>query len=530
MKFLNYTFTATKSVFVFILFLSLSSCSNDKAKLANSLPENSALVLKLNSESLFSDSFMDVLSNMDLMKDFVTGDFKDVITDPSKAGIQRLSDFYVFVSGTDGTNLRIGGIVPLTDSDLFKAFLVKNKMTPTETDGVNSASKGNQYTIVWDKDKAVFYYSVFGGELLKEASVLLKQNEGTTLNKISTLSDLVKSESHITVWTNNENMMNLYNAASKMAAGFGAGEVAPVLTDMKNSYSLSFVDFKDGEIQTKVLQYLNDSQLKQQKLVTKTNSVASLLKVSGNEKPYAFLSLSMNTEGIFQTIKSYGALLSQVDAQLGGITTIEEISKMLSGDLYVALNGVTKEKKMVENSNFNFETGEYETTNEEIERVNPFITGSIGITDAKKLQEKIQPFVAAIPMENGIYNVNNEVYFCIKNNQFLIGSTLKSKAVIEKMNGKLNAAHQKIVSQQPTALYFDIDGTMGLFNDGKNQMAPFLTVLSAYFNDFITDGYSVKDNVIESKFSLTFKKQENSFVLLLKMIDELKKSTNTPEA
>ena len=150
MKFLNYTFTATKSVFVFILFLSLSSCSNDKAKLANSLPENSALVLKLNSESLFSDSFMDVLSNMDLMKDFVTGDFKDVITDPSKAGIQRLSDFYVFVSGTDGTNLRIGGIVPLTDSDLFKAFLVKNKMTPTETDGVNSASKGSQYTIVWD--------------------------------------------------------------------------------------------------------------------------------------------------------------------------------------------------------------------------------------------------------------------------------------------------------------------------------------------------------------------------------------------
>lgn len=515
-----------KAVFLLITIAFFVSCSGDKAKLANSLPENSALVLKLNSESIFSDSFLDLLQNMDLMKDAMTGPYKEVLTDPSKAGIERLSDFYVFVSGKDASTSRMGGIVPLNDAEKFKEFLTAQKLTITEVAGVQTVSKGNEYTIVWDKTKAIFYYSALGGELVKEASALLKQEDGTALNKIATVTDLAKSESHFTIWVNNENFLGLFNAALQMAPGVG---MSGLNSDMKDSYSLSFVDFKDGEITVTIKQYLNDAQVKQQKLLSKANSVKSLLAVTGNENPYAWVSMSVNTKGITDALKNYGALKDQLNSMLGGFITIDEAASLISGDLYVAFNGVDKQKKMVENSEFDFETGEYTTKMEEEEQIKPFVSAAIGLSDAKKVQEKLNPLLASLPIENGIYNLNNEGYFAFKNNLLVIGSGEKSKALVVAPNGKLNAAHEKIATTQPSAIFFDIDGTATLFNDGKSDMSPFLNVIAKYFNDFVTDGYKVDGKVVESKMSLSFKQKENSLILLFKLVDELKKAMKTPE-
>lgn len=511
-----------------VTLLFLSSCSNNKVDRTNYIPGNAALVLKVNTKDLMSDSMLDFIKSMDLSEELKSGGLLDLFSSDVNVGVEQFDEYFAFVAGSDIPSARGGIIIPLKSGADFKAYLEQKGEEVSMVDSYNVSSPSDKVVFVWDDQTCLAYISPLGGDLKTEAIVLLaKTDEQNLVHEKSDFSNLVNSSTHLTVWTSNEELMGIYKVASSYAAMLPGGQMLPDLgLDTKDSYSLFTMDFKAGEIEMFLKQTLNPSQEIQQEEMLKENQVGSLLGICDTENPLAWLSFSVNPQGLLNNIKKQEGVSAQLNQVLMGMITIEEIAEVLGGDFFIAFNGVVKHEKLVFDSKFNEQTGEYETSEVLKEVASPYVSIGISLNNQSLLEERLQPVLSNMSADsNGIYSIKDEYFFSVKDKVIKIATSPSAKVKFPNDMTSLNADHSKIATTNPGAFYIGIDELLLMFQatekSAKNQTV--LNLASKCFNDFILSDYSKNGNVTTQKSVITFQGKENALVQLVNMIKEVKK-------
>ena len=512
------------ALFSLIVAVSLIGCSNKKVDRTDFIPSDASVVLKLNSKALFNDAMLDFVMNMDLQDKMEENELVGVMKDPGSIGVEQLGEYYFFMSGKDMATIQGGVVLPLSSAEKFRKSLEEDGEEITEESGISSVQLSANVVTVWNEHTALINFSANGGDLLVEAKTqLARTSEQNIVHSKANFNDLLNSPSHLSLWTSNEEVMQLYKFAQSYAAMFGMRNLPALEVDAKDSYSLFTLDFNDGEIATTIQQTLNATQEEQYAAVTKGNNVTPLLEICESDKPLAWASFSINVEGVIKNIEQYDGLLAKADQNLMGLTSVKEIAGFLGGDFFVAFNGMTKQNEMVFSSRFNDETGEYETSESMKESNVPFATMAIALTDQGKLEEKMAPLLAGLEQdESGTYNYKNEFFLTLKNNVLYLGSSSKAMGIPEGAV-KLNDEHAQKATNSPSALFCDVDNLIQLFSSletsGRNDKA--VNIASSYLNDFYVWDYQKEGNVTKQNIGLTFQNDENALVQLLKMSIEL---------
>lgn len=88
-----------------ICILLLTSCGKKTPDHIGLVPKSSSMVVSLNSKQLIEDNFFELIKNVNVFEE-------QAFDNPSDIGIEVLSDYYVFLDGTDLMQTKVGGVFP----------------------------------------------------------------------------------------------------------------------------------------------------------------------------------------------------------------------------------------------------------------------------------------------------------------------------------------------------------------------------------------------------------------------------------
>ena len=118
----------SKSAFLFAVLITglLTSCEGDAVDHSTYIPVNSCAVMSVNTDQIFSDAMFDLISNTDLTEGVVNGPLAGLVEDPGNAGLVRFDRYYLFATGENVMESRLGVILPLSDHEKLSSYLTTN--------------------------------------------------------------------------------------------------------------------------------------------------------------------------------------------------------------------------------------------------------------------------------------------------------------------------------------------------------------------------------------------------------------------
>lgn len=509
----------------------LTSCGGDKVDHANFIPANSCAVLSINTDQIFSDAMFDLLSNTDITEGVASGPLAKLMEDPANAGLVRFDRYYLFGSGENVMESRLGAVMPMSDPEKLKEYLISNfELEVTQDSIYNVAEISNDNVIVWDDNAAILVYGPFGGDLVNDAIDCFVQKENATLAKTdNTFDEALKDQSHIVGWFKNDDLLNNLDFGIENATQFRLMETLNISKeDIKDSKSIFSFNFLDGKITLDSKQYMNEKQIKLYKELGKTNSIEPLLAVSSSENPVAMISTSLKTEGLLEVLKEY-RLDEAFDQMLTRANSpvkfkLDYLVSFFEGDALILVNDfteITKNKAVTEMNN----EGEYVQKIVEVKEKIPAVTIAMPIKDEGKFNLVLPFVVKDLPVEDGVYNYRNEAYITVREGVLYVANSPKGVEAIKAKSGKLNSRLTTLATTHRVASFLDLKRTFEFVGEGIPMGKPISETASSFLADVVITEKGIDENgAVIGKSEINFTSQEHSLITTIKFSDEMSKA------
>lgn len=506
----------------------LTSCGTDKVDHATYIPSNACAVISINTDQIFSDAMFDLLSNTDMTEGITKGPFAKFAKDPGSAGLVRLDRYYFYGVGTNVMDTRLGAVLPVSDAEKLKEYVSGTLEVEVTQDSIyNVAELSNTNAIVWDDNAAILVYSPIGGNLISDAIGYFSQNETTALSKSETTFDeALKDQSHIVGWFKNDELLNNIEGATAHLQVLKKLNINK--DNAKDSKSIFSFNFLDGKITLESKQYLNDKQLQLYKDLGKPNSIAPLLASAGSENPVAMVSTSLKTEGLLAVLKEYKLdqafddMLKRSNAPVK--PKLDYVINFFKGDALILVNDFTEIKKNKVVTELNDE-GNYEQKVVEITEKIPAVTIGMPLKNEGQLKMMLPYVVKDLPVEDGVYNYNNEAYITIQNGVLFVANSPKGVESIKGMTGKLNPRLTTLASTHRVASYLDLKRTFEFTGEGMPMVAKICETGASYLQDLVITEKGINENgAVVNTTEINFVSKENSLITTVKFSDDMSKA------
>lgn len=518
---------------VLIVFF-LYSCDDDKVDHSAYIPNDSFAVFSINTEQIFSDAFFDLIANSSLSDNIEEGPLTELMKDPANGGFERLDKYYLFATGSNVIEARLGAVIPLEDSEKLSTYIKTNfSVDIKEIDNYNYAQFKNDQVLVWNQQTAIYVEAPLGGDILKSAIGFFEQDQKKTLFQTEqTFGNAMSDQSHVVAWFKNDEFLKHIDDGVSTAFSFSFLETLKITeAELESGRSIYALNFTDGKLVVDSKIFKNNNELKVYKGFSKVNSISGLLSSSGAENPVSAIGVSLTQKGLLDLMKT-----ANVDVAFEKALTslnvpfkvkLDFLVRFFAGDLVLFVNDfeeITKNKMALK---LNVE-GEQEQVIEEVIEKTPQFTGAVSLQNEQQFNMFLKMGAGRLPVENGVYNFNNQLYFSVKNGMLLFTNTAKGVDVITDLNDTLSSTLKNQMSTNAITTHVDLHKTFDFAAEGipvGNQAA---RILSEHLSsvDIIEQGLNEQD-VLIGKATLNFSSDEHSLISMFKLINTLKSSFHT---
>lgn len=522
------TFTTTSFLKGFaglvLVFLLATSCEGEQVNRANYLPKDSCVILSVNTEEIFSDAFFDLLVNNNVMNEIGEGPLLGVLKDPANAGVKRLDKYYFFATGSNFMDAKLGAVLPLNDSEDLATYVEKNFGAEVTTDkGFLVADLSNEQKIVWNEQTAIVYFGAFGGDLVNEAQALFTQTSDQSLASIdSTLAYAIQSDAHVAGWFKNDDFVDMVDMGLEMAVNFKLFESLNVnKQDIKGAKSVFLGDFSNGQFNVVQRQYLNATQMRIYNSFNKPNNLANLLPVVAQSKPLATISTSLQSEGFLELLKEY-ELDKAWDKQLENAPIkirLNQVAQFFEGDGLLMANGFDEVTQEVAYADMD-DGGNDVVTTKKVQSLKPQITLGLTAKSPQKLALFLQMLSGQLPKYNGFSNYNNELYFGMQDELFVVTTTPQGVDAVIQTAAALDSSIFNVINSHRTAVTVDFAALVASQKNALSMLASEAGEFDNLNSLVITEVGVEQQGIVKGEFLLSFKNDENGLISLVKLLNE----------
>ena len=504
--------------------LLLVSCGGDDVNHANYIPTNSCFVMSLNTEEIFSDAFFDLIMNNDLTNGVAEGPLAQIIQDPANAGIKRLTKYHFFGTGANFLEGKMGAVLPLSDKEKLAKYIEKNwpEVEVTEDNGFLVAEVSAEHNVIWNENTAIYFFSPFGGDVVKEAEGLFKQTAEQSLAKIdSTFDYAINNDAHITTWIKNDDFVAFMDEGLKMAANIEMFDNLGInKEDIKGAKSVFLANFNDGNITVQQRQYLNSTQMSIYNSFEKPNNIAGLTKIVSDVNPKVLLSASLKSDGLKALLEEYNMDEMWKDFTKNSLLSsiqLNQLSQFFNGDVLVTLNGVDMVTKTIVRGDLDDEGNDIEVKQELTEPV-PNLAIGLTMKDAEKFNLSVGVAAAFLPKYEGFSNYNDQVFFKVSDDLMIITASKQGVDAINNAKGELNPELKQLTGDHRVSAYLDFGA---LLKEVQNLSGFKLGGIDNLKSLTISEKGVAKEGIVEGKTVVKFNNNDNGLISTFKIFNEL---------
>jgi len=504
-----------------------TSCGSAEVQHSNYIPANACAVLNINTEEIFSDAFFDLIANNDLTDDVASGPLSDLIKNPANAGIERLTKYHLFATGSNFMDAKMGAILPLNDSELFADYIENNfDVEVLSENGFLIADITLEHKIVWNETTAIYYYGAFGGDLIKEAEGLFKQEAANSLAaKDSTFAHALNNDAHLNAWFKNDDFVNMVDSGLEMAFKFKLFETLNIKKEaIRGAKSLFMVNFNNGNIKVSQRQYLTPTQINVHNGFDKPNNISGLLPMASNQDPLFASSISLKPEGLVDFLKEYN-IDKAWDKQMENSPIkfkINQLSEFFEGDILALVNGFDEVEKKINTTDMDDEGNDI-VTQKTIKTKTPQLSIGLTVKNPTRLKGILNLFASALPKVEGFSNLNDELYFALKEEHLFITTTPQGITALNNLTGKLTPELTKLISAHRTSAYINIGGIINQ-GDSKTAALGFIEGVGNLKNIIISEKGVDKDGIVKGETTINFSNKDNGLISIIKLFQGIGKA------
>ncbi|MFT6715415.1 MAG: hypothetical protein ACJA0Q_000042 [Saprospiraceae bacterium] len=505
--------TLRNTCYIFILNLILTSCSSEEIDRTQYFPEHPTMVVKFNATGYIQDTFDDYLTDGKGIYDEVVTGIAGVFMAPGAMGVESMTDHFLFVQELENKEQVIGLILALSEGKKFTAYLKSMNLVVEDVAGLNHVMLNDSTNLVWDKKTAIVQsysnvalFDKYNTIALFEERSWDKEAEVRTRKAIQ---DFKNSEAHFTLWNSGASNSVLFSA-SKF---FQEYSYLVNMFTSDNEVSLMEFEVEKNRIRIKQKIYLPSNEVELSMSQRKANSFSDDLVFIPTTKPEAWFSASLSQKAMLKMLKGNKELSVMFDENLSVLLNMEEVCDYLNGDVFFSYNGVDVREKMVFESEFNQETGEYESGEVSKKVEQKFYTLALGLKENSGFSEKLMGISMFLNINKGVYNFKEEFFFQIKNNIVYLATSPKSIELFSGELGKSTAEHLSLMTENELAAALKFNSEVDLYFPIKGIRE--LNVKKA----------AVEEYLGETEFNLVFDKDKNAVIeltsILIQLIDKI---------
>lgn len=449
------------NTFTFLFFiLILSSCSKEKIDRTIYLPNDATVVVKFNAKGYLKDTFDDYLiGGKEIYKEVAAGVI-GVLSAPETIGLESFADHYLFVQNLENKEHNFGLVLALNSGEKLTKYLKSIPVPVEEVSGVSLAMLNDSTNIAWD-DKTAVLQICTKTLLFDQNNTISLFNQSSweiddTAEQTRAVHAFKNSDAHFSVWSSNsDNIAVMYQYLNSDALENLMNLITP-----KNSPSVIEVEIKQHNIRVKQKSYLDEKQTTLMSSLKKKNSFSDPLVFIPKSNPETWVSASLSQDKMLQMITESTQLNSFFDESLSSLLSLEDVIEYLNGDIFFSYTGSVTQEKMVFESAFNQQTGEYESgeINKLVEE--KFYTLALGLKDAESFEKKIEPLSLFLTLRNSVYNFKETYFFQIKNEILYIATSGKGEALFNGGSGALKSDHLSLAKKHPIFVFVNINDTI----------------------------------------------------------------------
>lgn len=513
-------FITMKSLKLIGLFLiiALAAC-NKKDKLENHIPDNSVLLMKINTPNIIGKVAWNAFFSDGLFSLF--DERKKAGSTLGKlagSGIDLSHELYLFKT-PEYFSEEFSVLLKLKDASKLKELLVKEGTPVMESNGISRSRIQNgvflsfkdQSALVTITDRVEFLNSI-------EASIL---NESIDAHD-KLLGDVISSNHDIV------SVSNYYEVLKSQVADMKLTEAKIDLSTFEDDYVFGFVDFLEGKIVSDYKYHMGEKTKELISGFNKESEVSRLVGVSAGQSPLISMSVSVDFNSIVDLMKKNG-LMNGIDKKTSLIrlygTSAEEILSFIKGDMFMYLEKIENQTKIENKYRFNEAIGATEAYVDTSKVTLPVYVFNSTINHQDRLKEIVSSFHTMIDDKDGYYSVKggSDVYFRIQDSIMTV--TNSENLMVDIVSGKkLELTDDKVKSLSNSSYYFQFESDVimpaieSLYPDNKKEIDMINDVLESIESKgvFEEDGFKYK-TVIEMR-----NKEDNSLYQIFQLSKNIK--------
>jgi hypothetical protein len=430
-----------------VIVSGFSACKSgaDSESAMNNVPENAAVVMAINLESLMEKADMDAVKKMDFYQDMVAeaaskqGEaMAKVLENPEKSGIDLTQNAYFFadMEGEEGNGL-VGFVFKIADEKQFENLAKDSDLKFEKGKGFQFGTN-NESVVAWNGSTG------FIGSITNNYDE--PENVAILLDKIFNAKKSIANNSKAAKALDEKHDINYYFSTSSIVDMFGEelamGEFFISKEDLKNNSFSGYTDFNKGTIESIGYSELSKGLKSDLKMIFGEGSKTDFSPYIANENLVMLMTGKLNFRGINQLLKDKN-VSGLVDMQLNGLgLKTDDIVAAIDGDMAIAMN-------MKKGSD------------------DPAMLMTMKINDKKKLEMilgKAEKMGLFTKIADGVYTINNSG-MGIPAGKILIQKDVlifsNDMATLNKLEKGTLSKSERISS----SAYKNVSGVFGMFMD-----------------------------------------------------------------
>jgi Domain of unknown function (DUF4836) len=324
------------------------------------IPKDAQNIYVVNTPSIIKKADIDAIKNLDFMKELLmkseseNNDAQKIMKNPAESGVSFTQPMVFTLSKTENAQYDLVTMMaPLADFDKFNKIMQSLERKVESKAGINVA-QGDSNAVAWNNKMVVF--SSFKKSKEKKGLAGLTETDSTAAEqslpkldpsvlfqkseinpRVAAVSALMKEQHDIYIYQTTDGTSN---SPSAMIAGM-LFNLNP--DDLDGNVTNGWADFENGRIYGETHQKLNAViQEKFGALFNKKPTVNwnNYLNLSGDNKPMATFSLSLNPAGIQQMINESPMMkqgLEKAKTKASNKFSVEDLIKAMGGDIFISV-------------------------------------------------------------------------------------------------------------------------------------------------------------------------------------------------
>ncbi len=320
-------------LFALLFLASCGTSISEKDKMANYIPDNAGMVMRLNPQSFMDKADFEAVKKMPFFQDMLkeakaeSKELAGIFENPANSGIDLTKSSFISLFFDGKKEPRIGVYLPLDDRSRFEQVLSASTadFAQSEYEGGTFYSKGSGGFVVYD-DRAILIY----GEQKNYEGLIADTGGSIAQNK--NFAKFTKGKGDMSFWMHSAPFMEMMGASQAVQALKMFKE-----DDLKNNFSHGYVNFEKGAIEMEVKSYLSSGLKSDLSLIFGDGISHDFSRDFPGQHLQGIYTFSISPRGIYQLSKEYmlsGMVEQEAEDKLG--VTMSELTKAFSGDIAAA--------------------------------------------------------------------------------------------------------------------------------------------------------------------------------------------------